>query len=246
MKFFTLLLLFAISFNTFSITCTDDYSRWRSETFSFPNSNISKNMLINGKICYKGRDITTWAAGEGMEATSFVIPYPDTKLALITINEENPTSYKRKSRIRIIFIDNNGKFHKQDLIKEHYSNEEPEQELTDMVFTGYDFEKGIVYFEVPAWATSMAIHAINIPINGDFSNVKERFIVDGSLKELVMSTLTLKNEEEFFGHLIVNRGVYVENIGREFADYIVSPKGEIICEANTAESDWRLNLKCKN
>lgn len=238
---FTMLL----SFNAFSVSCTDDYRRWGSDQFRFPDARDSLSLNIHGKVCYKGRDISSWAAGEGMVATSGVIPDRNTVLALLTVNEVNPTSYKAKSRVRVIFINALGQPVKYDVIKENYSNEHPEKELTDMRFTSYDFEKGIVYFESPAWTTSMAIHAFEVPFDGDYSKVKEKFIIDGSIKYHVMSTLTAKDREEFFRHLIVTRSVYKEGKGREYIDYIVSPEGKVICEAETDAPNWVTRIRCK-
>lgn len=243
----SVLILFTIllSFNSWSISCTDDYNRRGSDNFSFPNANYTVDMSVNGSICYKGRDITSWAAGEGMTPTTFIFPEKNKVLALITVSETNPKTYKAKSRVRVIFINKNGQPVKYDFIKEHYSNDHPEKELTDLRFTSYDFEKGIVYFESPAWATSMAIHAFEVPFDGDYSKVKEKFIIDGSIKYHVMSTMTLKDKEDFFRYLIVTRGVYKEGKGREYIDYIVSPEGKVICEAETNDPDWKLRVRCK-
>ncbi|MEM8173711.1 hypothetical protein Q4R57_08620, partial [Morganella morganii] len=213
-----ILVIFAlfISQNAWSISCTEDYQKRGDDNFSFPDANYMIDRSVNGKICYKGRDVTGWATGDGMEATSFIFPEKNKALALITLNEINPASYKAKSRIRVILINSLGQPVKYDFIKENYSNEHPEKELTDMRFTSYDFEKGIVYFESPAWATSMAIHAFEVPFDGDYSKVKEKFIIDGSIKYHVMSTMTLKDKEDFFRYLIVTRGVYKEGKGRKY------------------------------
>lgn len=246
MRLVLILFTMFLSLNAWSVSCTEDYQRRGDENFSFPDANYMLDKSVNGKICYKGRDVTSWATGDGMEATTFIFPEKNKALALITLNEINPKSYKAKSRIRAIFINALGQPVKYDFIKEYYSNDHPEKELTDMRFTSYDFEKGIVYFESPAWATSMAIHAFEVPFDGDYSKVKEKFIIDGSIKYHVMSTLTAKDREKFFRYLIVTRGVYIEGKGREYIDYIVSPEGKVICEAETDDPDWRLRVRCKS
>lgn len=238
-------LIFFISANSFAITCTEYYRATGNENFSFPSSSETVNMRVDGKVCYKGRDITEWVAGDGMEVTSFVIPNGNETVAIVTANEINPETYKQKSRIRVIFIKANGTPGQFDFIKEHYSNERPESELTNMEIVGYNYEKGIVYFESQAWATSNAIHAFTVPFDGDYSKVKEKYIIDGSLKWVMMSGITLKDKEEYPEYLIVSRGFMTDKNGRDYADFIVSPSGKVICIANTKKENWRLNLACE-
>ncbi|MDE9477020.1 lysozyme inhibitor LprI family protein [Xenorhabdus bovienii] len=222
-----------------------DYRGGMYEGFAFPPSFSGNRYSIDNVVCYEGRDITSWVAGEGMKVTSALIPNPKESLAIVTIEEKNPQSPKPKSSVRIIYITQNGFRGKEDIIRQRYT-EDPQTTLSNMKIVGYNHEKGIVYFSVPAWAVSHAIHAFTIPFDNQYMNIKEKFITDGDLTFVNMSNLVGKPENnKYIGSLVVEQSEIREGEGRVYNEYLISSAGKRICELDTDVEYWRLYLPCK-
>ncbi|AOM40490.1 lysozyme inhibitor LprI family protein [Xenorhabdus hominickii] len=223
----------------------DTYRGGRYEGFIFPPSLSGGRYSVDGVVCYEGRNITSWVAGEGMKVTSALIPNSKESLAIVTIEEKNPRSLKPKSSVRIIYVTQNGFRGKEDIIRQRYT-EDPKTTLFNMKIVGYNREKGIVYFSVPAWAVSHAIHAFTIPFDNQYMNIKEKFITDGDLTFVNMSNLVGKPENnKYIGSLVVEQSEIREGEGRVYNEYLISPTGKRICELDTDVEDWKLYLPCK-
>ncbi|WP_387691037.1 hypothetical protein [Photorhabdus sp. RM71S] len=233
--------------NAKNVSCYDFYMRDGYTGFTFPAANFQESLDINGLVCYQGRDISSWVAGEGMIATTAIIPDSKRALAIVTVSEVNPESFESKSSIRVISIGDDGIPRKKDIIKQRYT-EDPESSLYDMKITGYNYEKGIVYFEVPAWAVSHAIHAFTIPFDGLHQGIKEKYITPGDLTFVNMFNLSDKKEnDDYIGYLVVNKGIIKEGEGRVYGEYLVTPEGETVCELDTnpKQGYWKSFLTCK-
>ncbi|WP_445494054.1 hypothetical protein [Photorhabdus sp. SF281] len=229
------------------INCHDFYMNDKYDGFTFPStgSSVVRPYDVNGLVCYQGRDITSWVAGEGMKVTTAIIPNPKESLAIVTVEEEHPETFESKSSIRVIYVTQNGLRGKKDIIRQRYTKD-PKTTLSDMKIVGYNYEKGIVYFSVPAWAVSNAIHAFTIPFDNNYSNIREKFITDGDLTFVNMSNLLGKPEyNKYIGSLIVEQSAIKEGEGRVYGQYLVSPEGKEVCELNTEVDTWRVYLPCK-
>ncbi|WP_237387335.1 hypothetical protein [Xenorhabdus sp. Sc-CR9] len=239
------LFLVSVSANAESKVRCDAYMGGRYEGFAFPLSFSGKIHSVDNIACYEGRDITSWVAGEGMKVTSALIPNPKESLAIVTIEEKNPQSPKPKSSVRIIYVTQNGFRGKKDIIRQRYT-EDPKTTLSNMKIVGYNHEKGIVYFSVPAWAVSHAIHDFAIPFDNNYINIKEKFITDGELTFVNMFNLIGKPENnKYIGSLVVEQSEIRADEGRVYNEYLISPEGKRICELDTAIEDWKMYLLCK-
>ncbi|MEX0448108.1 hypothetical protein [Xenorhabdus sp. SGI246] len=230
--------------NVTKISCYNNYMEYPYDGFIFPTRN---NTLYSAEnlVCYKGRDITSWVAGRGMKVTSAVIPNSKELFAIVTVEEENPQEYESKSSIRAIYITSDGVRGKKDIFTQRYTSD-PETTLSNMKIVGYNYEKGIVYFSVPAWAVSHAIHAFTIPFDNNYVNVREKFITDGDLTFVNMSNLSGRPEnEKYIGSLVVEQGEIRKGEGRVYNEYLISPEGKRICELDTEVENWRIYLPCK-
>ncbi|WP_155271976.1 hypothetical protein [Xenorhabdus bovienii] len=230
--------------NVTKISCYDNYMTDPYDGFIFPKHN-STLYSVENLVCYKGRDITSWVAGHGMKVTAAVIPNPKELFAIVTIEEENPQQYESKSSIRTIYITSDGVRGKRDIFTQRYT-QDPKKTLSKMKIVGYNYEKGIVYFSVPAWAVSHAIHAFTIPFDNNYNYVREKFITDGDLTFVNMSNLSGNSKhDKYIGSLVVEQSEIREGEGRVYNEYLISPEGKRICELDTEVENWRIYLPCK-
>lgn len=99
---------------------------------------------------------------------------------------------------------------------------EPLEDAADMreVIGSFEYktfspDSKTIFFLTPAWATSSAIHAVEI--NGD----NERFITAGNSLKIIKSI----HIQELVGHLIVHKHKYYPGGSYDFY-WLISPKGE--------------------
>lgn len=101
------------------------------------------------------------------------------------------------------------------LVQTHEA-EDVQQNLSEFNNPLFALNGKAVYFLTSAWATSNAVHVI------DLTTHKQRFVTDGNSLELVP-------HGKYKGYLIVSKHKYHENEGGSYEDYwLVSPQGKDI------------------
>jgi hypothetical protein len=228
-------------YKAYNVNCNNS----NIDGFYFPRANFSINYDVKNLICYQGRDVTSLFAGDGMMVTTAMVFNAKKVSAIITTAEINPKTYEEKSAIKIIYINKDGMFGESSIIYQKYTDD-PETTLSNMKIVGYNNEKGIVYFSVPAWAVSHAIHAFTIPFDDYYKKVKEKFITAGDLTFVKMFNSSGDlSHDKYIGSLIVEQSEIRKGEGRVYNEYLISPEGKRICELDTDVENWRIYLPCK-
>jgi hypothetical protein len=115
-----------------------------------------------------------------------------------------------------------------------HEHEDPKQNLTALNNPVFSLNGKAVYFMSAAWATSDAIHVVDLATN------KQRFVTDGNSLELVPSG-------KYKNYLIVSKHKYHKGGGSYEDFWLVSPKGKAIKllgeEQEQVNAFIRANLK---
>lgn len=96
-----------------------------------------------------------------------------------------------------------------------HEHEDVKQNLSELNNPLFSLDGKSVYFLSAAWATSNAVHQLDLTSN------KQRFITDGNSLELVPAG-------KYRGYLIVSQHRYHKNGGSYEAFWLISPKGKAI------------------
>ncbi len=118
----------------------------------------------------------------------------------------------------------------------NHEDEDIKKNLTEINNPIFALDGKAVYFQTAAWATSSAIHFI------DLSSNKQHFITDGNSLELVPSG-------KYKGYLIVSKHKYYKHKDGSYEDFwLVSPKGKEIKslgeEQEQVNAFIRANTRC--
>ena len=94
---------------------------------------------------------------------------------------------------------------------------EPERDMRSMDRPKWSLEGGFIYVESAAWATSSAIHQVNLATG------RERFVIDGWLNAIVRTG-------PYRGYLLVGRHQYRQGPGGGSFNpvYLVRPDGKVM------------------
>ncbi|MDD4945586.1 MAG: hypothetical protein PHQ73_01720 [Gallionella sp.] len=103
------------------------------------------------------------------------------------------------------------------------ASDDPQGDLSRVSNPAFSPDGGTLYFMARAWATSDAIHAVEL------ASGKQRFLCDGnSLDVITAGRLT--------GHLIVEKHKYPSNGPAYDAQWLISPQGREIRRLREAEA----------
>ncbi|OCQ52667.1 hypothetical protein Ppb6_02010 [Photorhabdus australis subsp. thailandensis] len=218
------------------IECHDSYD-------SFTIRKLNRSGDIYDLVCYQLKDITSWAADDGMRITTYVIPDAEKLVVIFTLEEDKPKNNEPKSSIRVIYIDEDGAMVKKDIITQRHTKD-PKMTLSNMKIIDYEHYNKMVYFEVPAGNENNAIYTFPIPPDNNYDNVREKYITDGSLTFIDVTHFSHNNNLD--GNIVVKRGVIKEDGKLSYGEYLVSLKGKTICELDTDVEGWKVYKQCKN
>lgn len=101
------------------------------------------------------------------------------------------------------------------VIVQPQANEEPKQNLTELNNPAFSLTGDTIYFMAAAWATSNAIHAIDLTTN------KQRYVTDGNSFEQITSG-------KYQGYLKVAKHKYYKSGGSYEQIWLVSTTGKPI------------------
>lgn len=214
-----------------------NYSKGEHPVLYFNQVGGVEPKSVNGEFktrvegaCFGSREISSWITeSEDGVVTSSMKPYDDKEFFYVTTF--NPI--KNESKIMAVYQSPDGRPIKKLLMmgKENYEN--PEQSLTQMLIDGYDSAHGVIYFSVPAWATSDAIHVFSVPLEPSLAlkAIKPRFLTDGNFKFL--NILSDKCE-----YCLVLTKIKHDNSGAYFPTMMYDWKGKFVCQLDTRVSDY--------
>jgi hypothetical protein len=118
----------------------------------------------------------------------------------------------------------------------NHDDEDIKKNLTEINNPLFTLNSKAVYFQTAAWATSGAIHLIDLSTN------KQHFVTDGNSLELV-------SLGKYKGYLIVTKHKYYKKMDGSYEDFcLVSPKGKEIKslgeEQKQVDAFIRANTRC--
>ncbi|HEM7577647.1 TPA: hypothetical protein U2J86_004682 [Serratia marcescens] len=231
-----IILLFILSFPSM-VQSACNYSKGGHPVLSFHQVGSVEPKSVNGEFktrvdgaCFGSREISPWITeSEDGVVTSSMKPYDDKEFFYVTTFDP----IKNESKIMAVYQMPDGRPMKKLLMmgKENYEN--PEQSLTQMLIDGYDSAHGVIYFSVPAWATSDAIHVFSVPLEPSLAlkAIKPRFLTDGNFKFL--NILSDKCE-----YCLVLTKIKHDNSGAYFPTMMYDWKGKFVCQLDTRVTDY--------
>lgn len=109
--------------------------------------------------------------------------------------------------------------------------DDPKKTLYNMQVTGYDWRTARLYFETDAWATSGAVHILQMEGNSSIRIKYHKFITDGSVSA------------------VTDKGVVVERTGddenKSFShSYLYDNSEKKVCIVNTRDKYWSVYADC--
>ncbi|CAI1642880.1 hypothetical protein [Serratia proteamaculans] len=235
------ILLFIISFSPI-VQSACNYSRGDNPVLYFNQVGSVEPKSVNGEFktrvegaCFGSREISSWITdSEDGVVTSSMKPYDDKEFFYVTTFDP----IKNESKIISVYQTPDGRPMKKILMvgKDNYEN--PKQSLTQMIIEGYDSTHGLIYFSVPAWATSDAIHVFNVPLDSSsaLKGIKSHFLIDGNFKFLNV----LSNECE---NCLVVKKIEHDDNGAYFPTMMYNWKGKAVCQLDTRVSEYG-DLEC--
>lgn len=233
---------FTISFLLFSHTGLSanlgcNYSNDEHPVFSFlqQNDNNGEYRSKVANACLGNRDVTSWIADSKTGVVTSSIK-PNKNMEFFYVTTFDPQT--DKSMIVAVYLLSNGQPMKKTLMVGNRNYENPKALLREMLLEGFDELHKVLYFSVPAWATSDAIHSFSVPVDMDarLLPIKPIFVTDGNYK--YMNVLV----DECRGCIAVTK-IKHDDVGAYFPVFMIDWKGNTVCQLDTKTEEFG-DLKC--
>lgn len=236
LKLFFYSFVFTFSQAVFSASSACNYSNDEHPVFSFlqQDNNNGEYRSKVANACFGRRDVTSWIAdSETAVVTSSMKPKRNMEFFYVTTFDTQTD----KSKITAVYQLSNGQPMKKTLMVGNKNYDNPKALIREMLIEGYDSTYGMIYFSVPAWATSDAIHAFTVPVDAEsmLVPIKSHFVTDGSYK--YMNVLT----DECRGCIAVEK-IEHDDSGAYFPVFKVDWKGKTLCQLDTRKDNF--NFDC--
>lgn len=193
-----------------------------------------RGIFSAGRVCFRGRDITSWAVGPGRTITSAVrAPYGKSEAVI----EAAPTIQGQTAQLVRVFESAQTGDVERQVLMESRATATPETSVERFLIVDFDKVTGILYFETPSWATSSAIWAVKWPVNNWMEPLRPWFVTSGS----VAATSIASDMQKW--DLLVQKDEIEGANGRVPKYYIYKSNGTRICQVKV-DAVMRIEPTC--
>ncbi|WP_443697911.1 hypothetical protein [Pseudomonas sp.] len=224
-------------------------SQGNDDFIALPHTGIELNSMHDThQICYRGEDVTRWAAGAGMDVTSGVNGvFKNGSVAFVTAHQrlKNGKDYSAggyRSALILLRADERTQHLTRVVLMTQQPDADPRKSIDDFHITGYDTFNKIVYFQTPAWATSDAIYSFPLTQAIQGEKPKLKYLGPGNI-DTVMNDLGFSDSSKYIGNLLVSRHEPVPGGRVNEVMYLEDADGKQICRVDTTKL-YRLKPDC--
>ncbi|MFL1553737.1 MULTISPECIES: hypothetical protein [unclassified Pseudomonas] len=227
-------------------------SQRKGDGIALPHTGLEMNSQYDThQVCYRGKDVTQWAAGLGMEITSGSNGFfKNGTVAIVTAHErlEDGRGYwagDYKAALILLRVDEETGELKRTMLATQKQDNDPTKTIEDFHLAGYDEFNKVVYFETPAFATASAIYSFPVfpVLQGEKPVLK--YFGPGRI-DLVMFDLGTSNASRNIGNVLVWRDEIFPDRGRDEVLYLINSAGKQICKVDSTDPGYRFNPVCIN
>ncbi len=201
------------------------------------------------QICYRGEDVTQWAAGPGMEITSGISNlFKNGSVAIVTAHQrlDSGGDYSEggyRSALILLRVDEDTKHLSRYELMTQQPHNDPTKSIDDFHVVGFDDFNKTIYFKTPAWATSDAIYSFPVSsvLQGEKPNLK--YWGPGRV-DMVINDLGISSKN--IGNVLIWRDEISPYQGRLEVLYLFDATGKQVCKVDSSDSGYRFKPTCIN
>lgn len=221
-----------------------DCAAQKAPGFSLPRSAEEQDTAFDThQVCFKGRDISEWAAGKDMDITSGITDISaDGSAVIITAHQTgsvDDTAAADNAALILLVAAPGDAQPKRSVLMTQRPDKKPEKSIDDFRITGFDHNDRTLYFETPAWEVSFALYAFPADPAIQTGKVQLRYVGPGSLDTVLDSP-----NSKYKGDLLVWRNEEVKDEGQDDVLYLQTAQGKKICKVDSDEDDYKTNPQC--
>jgi len=225
-------------------------SQKRDDFIALPHTGSEMNSMFDThQVCYRGKDLSQWAAGAHMDLTSGINGiFKDGTAAIVTAHQRSngELDYSEgnyNSSLILLRVDEKSKRLTRTELMTQQPNDDPAKAIADFRITGYDDFNKTVYFQAPAWTTSDAVYSFRVSPALQGKRPSLKYFGPGRV-DMVINDLGFEGLSNNVGKVLIWRDEYLPNQGRIEVLYLFDNDGKRICKVKSSDPSYRFNLTC--